>query len=107
MTDNSNHDTVDRKTLMQQSLMDILALVSEGNPGALTVLVNICKHRVDAADIIAQIVAMNMRGSSIWLGFKDFAGENLDVFCDAVLHNDATMITKIIQNGGHAEVAKQ
>jgi hypothetical protein len=38
---------------------------------------------------------MNIRGSQIWVGYKDFAHEDINVFKEALLKRDEEMVNMI------------
>jgi hypothetical protein len=64
---------------------DILFKMSEGNPGALTVLLHILKEnaRIDPNDFfdglgpILSLDSYGIYGSSIWILYKDVCGEDI------------------------------
>lgn len=72
--------------------------LSEGNPGAVTVLGGLVNDRPDeASTILEKLDAMNLRGSRIWLGYKDYCGEDMDEFVACVMNGDEEMIDLINQ----------
>ncbi len=69
---------MERKTLnMDESIAEIIVNLSEGNPGAATVLLKLIQ--VDPF-IIFRLDDMNIRGAQIWFGYKDCCHENLELF---------------------------
>jgi len=88
---------------LTDSVMDVLMNMSEGNPGAITVLAEML-NRDGLMDILT-LDDMNIRGSQIWLGFKDFAGEDMDVFMAAIKERSQDMVNKINEMSGPGEQA--
>lgn len=81
------------------TVMDMMLIMSEGNPGALSVLAKIMKDDPTGFGTVLHLDDMNIRGPQIWLGFKDFAGEDLDKFTEAVSGRSQEMVDVI--NGCH------
>lgn len=85
------------------SMQDAIVKLSAGNPDALRVLYELLQSDpvmgfmriLDADD-------MGLKGPSIWLGYKDFAKENLDTFMKALESRDPEMVRVIKANGGEA-----
>lgn len=74
----------DRKKIrMDMSIMDVCLLMSEGNPGALSVLAQLMKEE-NGLFIILDLDDMGIRGSQIWVAYKDGCDssiEKLKAFC--------------------------
>lgn len=67
--------------------------LSQGNPGAATVLGKLSEHSITKADEVMQALdKMNLFGPRIWLAYKDYAEKDLDVFITAVLSSDPELI---------------
>lgn len=76
--------------------MSRIVNLSEGNPGAVTVLGTLVKEKPeDAPHVLDQIEQMNLGGPRIWLGYKDYCNQNLNRFVTCVLNRDEEMITLI------------
>lgn len=77
---------------------ELIVLMAEYNPGALSVLMEISIN-YRAEDIWVKLAIalddMNIRGPQIWVGFKDFARSNLETFVTAIIRRDAKMIDVI------------
>lgn len=74
--------------------------MSEGNPGAISVLVQMFnKNPDDALIAILDLDDMNIRGTQIWIGYKDYCGEDIDTFMKTVFNRDQKMIDKINEQG--------
>lgn len=83
-------DTID--TEVRDTIIDL----AEGNPGAVTVLSQIARQRPNESDdLFDTLAAMNLRGSRIWLGYKDYCGEDLTEFISCVESGDEEMIALI------------
>ena len=82
-----------RKITFDMSLMDIMVTLSEGNPGAVTVLTEIVK--VNPTFGIMELLHfddMNMRGSQIWVAYKDYCGCDIEKLREAIKARDTEMI---------------
>ncbi len=82
--------------------LDALVKMSEGNIGAITVLMQLVE-RDDPAKlmVILDLDDMNIRGSQIWVGFKDACGEDIEAFTTAIKNRDPLMIDKINEQCYH------
>lgn len=82
------------------TLDDIIVQMSEGNPGAMNVLLDMIDHDPNNAILsILSLDDMNIRGSQIWIGYKDHCGQDMDNFIKAVQERDTAMIDKINEQG--------
>lgn len=57
------------------------------------------KDPVEGLGIILNLDDMNIRGSQIWLGYKDHCGQDLEVFKKAIDDRDPKMIELINHHG--------
>lgn len=81
------------------TLSEIACLLSEGNPGALSVLMQVYKKQGEGYFLfMLNLDDMNIRGPQIWIGYKDFAKENIDTFINAVTSQSQEMIDVINLN---------
>lgn len=64
--------------------------MAEQNPGAMSVLMNM----MGIMDVLC-LDDMNIRGSQIWYGFKDYCGEDMNLFLKSVKSRDENMIKTI------------
>lgn len=80
------------KVELTMSTTDLLLLMSEGNPGAITVLMQLV---VQDPLLMLTLNDMNIRGSQIWVGYKDVCGEDLELFKQKVLDRDSAMVDAI------------
>lgn len=82
--------------------MDAILLLAEGNPGAVGVLARLVKGEEGASFVDAlHLDDMNIRGTQIWIAFKDFAKEDLAVFVKAIRERNAEMI-RVVNDEGFA-----
>lgn len=85
------------------TIQSMVVKMSQGNPGALRVSLEVLDHDKSRGFMdLLSLDDMGIRGSSIWLGFKDWAGENLDVFVQGIRDRSQPMIDKIRASGGEA-----
>ncbi len=83
---------------LNMNMIDLLILMSEGNPGAASVLAQLAK-REDGFIRILSLDDMNIRGSQIWVGYKDVCGSDIDKFIRAIKNRDTEMIDHINEKG--------
>lgn len=99
------------KIELTDNVMDVVVKMSEGNPGGLSVLTEILKKEpTDGFFTILTLDDMNIRGTQIWIGYKDHCNSDLDVFIKAVKDRDQAMVDKINEvgaMGNHEEIAKR
>lgn len=87
------------------STVEALVLLSEGNPGAVTVLGQIAqKYPKELLLLLFDLDDMNIRGSQIWVGYKDHCGENIDRFVQCIRDRDPDMIEKINEQCFHPDL---
>ncbi len=78
---------------LSDTIPNILVKMSEGNPGALSVLMEIIAAKKEAAImLILTLDNLDIRGQYIWVGFKDYCEQDLEVFCNKVQSRDQDMI---------------
>ena len=79
---------------------DIMMKMSQGNPGALNVMCMMLKeHGAEAILTLLDLDDMNMRGPSIWVGYKDWAGCDLEKFMEAAKGRNPEMVAKVKEEG--------
>lgn len=79
--------------------LDAMMLMSEGNPGALTVMANILKQGGDSFTVFLDMDDMNIRGTQIWVGYKDHCGQDLEKFVKCCRDRDQAMVDTINREG--------
>jgi hypothetical protein len=93
------NETTRKEIDMKMSTMDMLMLMSEGNPGALNVLAQIVRGDPNGFITILNLDDMNIRGTQIWVGFKDYCGSDMEKFKTLVTARDPKMIAHINREG--------
>lgn len=78
-------------------ITDTIVTMSEGNPGGLNVLVQAVKKLDPVRNIafLMHLEDMNIRGSQIWVGYKDCCDCDLDAFVEKVESRDSDMVSII------------
>ncbi|MFK5600208.1 hypothetical protein ACFZ8E_24895 [Methylobacterium sp. HMF5984] len=76
---------------------DGLYTLSEGNPGALTVIMAAAKHLPSPQDFmfLLSLDDMNIRGPQIWVAYKDICGGNLTKLAELVERRDADLVAAV------------
>ena len=92
------------------STMDLLMLMSEGNPGAITVLTRMLQDSDSSLGVIRilDLDDMNIRGTQIWIGYKDYCKQDIDCFLKALQDRDPKMVQFINEQNkaqGETEIA--
>jgi len=87
------------KISLSDTPMSVMIKMSEGNPGATTVLM-VMKKKLGQESIfnILSMDDMNIRGAQIWLGYSDHCGKGIDKFLKCVGNRDAKMVATINAN---------
>lgn len=77
--------------------IELILAMAEGNPGALSVLATLARDDGPLATgaMIGILDKMNIRGSQIWVAYKDFAGGDMVKLMKAVADNDPELIAVI------------
>lgn len=87
--------TPSRKNIeLNMNFMDVITVLAEGNPGAVTVLASMLKNP-DGLFHMLHLDDMNIRGSQIWIGYKYYCEQDLGRFTKCILDRDAGMVAKI------------
>lgn len=82
------------KLELNTSIFELIKTMSEGNPGAMRVLMELLKTN-DSIILLLHLDDMNIRADQIWIGYKDYCGEDLDKFVTAIKARDPKMIETI------------
>jgi len=79
-----------------ESVPELIMKMAEGNPGAARVMMDMIEHDEGRAlSAIMHLDDMNMRGEQIWVGYKDYCGQNIEDFIKCAIDHDDTMIEKV------------
>ena len=85
-----------KKIELSMKTIDVLMIMSESNPGAISVMSQILeKEPVKGIYILLSLDDMNIRGSQIWIGYKDHCKENIETFIKKIDDRDSEMVTTI------------
>jgi hypothetical protein len=68
---------------MNESIIEMLKIASDGNPGAATVLVNLFKNF--QIEVIERLLEYNIKGPQIWVLYKDLCGEDFTIMEKVVM----------------------
>ena len=75
---------------LQDTVQDALVKMVEGNPGAITVLLEFLKRNPDLGLIhILKLDDLGIYGSHIWMLWKDVCGQDAPKFDDMLINNKA------------------
>lgn len=89
-------DTAEYQPLkLSDTVTDAIVKMAQGNPGAITVLMQILSSGPHGFLLLLDLDDMKIRGSSIWVGYKDFAREDLDAFMFSIESRDPEMLRVI------------
>lgn len=84
------------KLTPDMTVEDIVVLMSRGNPGAVNVLVNMLRLGAEEGLIrILDMDDMGIRGDMVWIGFKDYAGSDLNKFMDGLRDRDQKLVDAV------------
>lgn len=76
---------------------ELFVAMAEGNPGAMNVIHQLGEQwgLLATSVLIVILDRMNIRGSQIWVAYKDFAGGDLDRLAMAIAQKDPEMVAKV------------
>lgn len=78
------------------STQDIAIAMAEANPGALSVICNLLQEDpMTGLSTILHLDDMNIRGSGIWIAFKDVCGEDLEELTRRVQERDMEIVNAV------------
>ncbi len=87
---------------MMTDPMAMLVTMSEGNPGAASVLAMLMEDSPETGFMkVLGLDDMNVRGPQIWVGFKDHCKQDLETFKTAISSRDEDMVQTINENCLH------
>lgn len=94
------------KIKVTDKITDALVKMAEGNPGAATVLRSIMEAQpVMGIGTVLDLDDMNIRGSQIWVAYKDHCRQDLQELIRLVNERDPGLVATVNQNTGGTEVA--
>ena len=68
---------------LKDSIQDVMFKMSEGNPGALRVLMDMLQKE-NGLTYILILDDMGIYGSKIWVGYKDHCGMDIDKYIESI-----------------------
>lgn len=80
-------------------MKEAIVQMSEGNPGAINVLIQLMKDPMEFIDIL-NLDDMNMRGSQIWIAYKDHCKEDIEALRKAIRDRDPEMVATVNASRG-------
>jgi len=90
---------------LSDSTQDTLVKMSEGNPGAISVLMQLLQRDDPAALMtLLSLDDMNMRGPQIWVGYKDHCGSDIELFAEKIGARDQGMVDVVNNECYHPEM---
>jgi hypothetical protein len=84
---------------LHHSLIDLIVLMGEGNMGGLSVAAKLAYTGENGTFMLLHLDDMNIRGTQIWIAFKDYCKENMEEFIKCIKARDAAMIEKVNEVG--------
>jgi hypothetical protein len=93
--------TENRKEVqLNMSFMELVQLLAEGNPGAVTVMLELLSRDKNFGFMtLLSLDDMNIRGTQIWIAFKDYCNQDYAKLENAIKTRDPLMIEKINAEG--------
>ena len=90
-------ESIDEKDIrkeisMNMSTMEFVVIMAEGNPGALQAMMQLEKNDPVGLLLAMHLDDMNIRGTQIWICYKDFCGQDLHKFIACIKNRDIEMI---------------
>lgn len=79
---------------------DLIVLLSENNPGALRVLSELLERSSLGFFLALHLDDMNIRGTQIWVGYKDHCDQDIKKFAECITRRDLHMIKTINRECG-------
>ena len=83
-----------RKELDALNFDSMMYAMSEGNPGALSVLFQLMQEPTGLMDIL-HLDDMNIRGTQIWIGYKYWADQDIAKFREGIKSRNPELVAKI------------
>ena len=84
------------------SMQDMIATMSEGNPGGLTTMMKLIEHAGSGPGLmlVLDLDDMNMRGPQIWVGYKYYCDGDIAKFAKAVRARDPKLVRFVNEEEG-------
>lgn len=96
---------VREKIDLNDTTMDVILKMAEGNPGGASVLADLLK--TGDLFLILSLDDMNIRGSQIWVAYKDHCNEDINALIECIKSRDEQMVDTVNANApGHFAVTR-
>lgn len=82
--------------IKRMPMMEAVVQLSDGNPGAITVLKQLLMLAQLTKPAFEGIFALEIRGSDLWVGYKDVAGGDINKFVELLERRSPTMMKQIL-----------
>lgn len=93
------------KISFTDNLGGVIVTMAEGNPGALTVLMQLVKDDPMGFMDVLNLDDMDMRGPQIWIAYKDHCKGDIEAFRKAVRDRDPEMVKTVNESRGNDPAA--
>lgn len=94
-----NKDELKRLQDLQNEVVGILVHMADGNPGAITAIEKMFEVDFErSAEVLGTLNALGIRGSHLWVCFKDICNQDAEAFMDLVLKDMGTTISKQLED---------
>lgn len=90
----------DEKIQLTDSFMQVMIKMAEGNPGAATVLGMMMSESEDNIINILNLDDMGIRGSSIWICYKDHCKRDMPMLIECIKNRDKDMLHTVLAMQG-------
>jgi hypothetical protein len=91
---------------LTDSPMDAIVKLCAGNPGAIRVCTELVKTGGDdpfkGFMLLLDADDMGLKGSSLWIAYKDHCGQDINKLADSLRSRDKAMIATVRASGGEA-----
>ncbi len=86
-----------KKLSLEDDMIEVLRTLSEGNPGALSVLIEVLNGDLEGLSDIHILDDMNIRGPQIWVAYKDVCKQDISNFREKIRNRDMDMVHQVNQ----------
>jgi hypothetical protein len=92
---------MDNQINVSDSLINIIHKLSEGNPGAIEVILQLIEiDKKTAMPKFLILHELNLHGPAIWIGYKDYCGQDINKFIECIDKRDPEMMVMIKKEMG-------
>lgn len=76
-------------------IQDRIITLAEGIPGAVVAMAELANTQPDVIALLDTLDELDIRGSYIWVGYKDHCEKDTEEFADAIRSEDDAMLAEI------------